>query len=155
MSNHKFYTARGYQLLEQNKNRLTPSLEDYLEMIYRNISEHGYIRVNELALELNVKPSSVSKMVVKLSNLGFLDYEKYGAIKLTIKGMQIGSYLIWRHNTIKDFFTLIKDKENESTLEETELIEHGLSEDTVKSLEKLLKLFREDTRLLDKLKSID
>lgn len=155
MSDHKFYTVRGYQLLDQNKNSLTPSLEDYLEMIYRNIIDHGYIRVNELALELNVKPSSVSKMVVKLSNLGFIDYEKYGAIKLTIKGLEIGSYLMWRHNTIKDFFILISDKEDEKILEETELVEHNLSAETVKKLEKLLKLFRSDQKLIDKFKNIN
>ena len=32
---NKFHTVRGYQLIKQNESRLTPALEDYLEMTYR------------------------------------------------------------------------------------------------------------------------
>lgn len=155
MNSDKFYTVRGYQLLEQNKNKLTPALEDYLEMIYRNIINQGYIRVNELAIELNVKPSSVSKMIAKLANLDFINYEKYGSIKLTPKGVKIGAYLMWRHNTIKDFFTIISDNDFKNILEETELVEHNLSKHTVQKLEKILIMFKSDNNIFKKFKSIN
>lgn len=155
MDDNKFYTVRGYQLLDQSKSKLTPSLEDYLEMIYRNIIKNGYIRVNKLAFLLNVKPSSVSKMIIKLSNMGFIDYEKYGIIKLTDKGNELGSYLMWRHNVINDFFSLISSEELNNTLAETELVEHNLSKETVKNLQKILELFKSDQNLINRLKNIN
>ncbi|MBA1336275.1 MAG: hypothetical protein HPY66_2710 [Firmicutes bacterium] len=45
----EFYTFRGYQLLKQNKKNLTASMEDYMEMIYRQCKEEGYVRINSLA----------------------------------------------------------------------------------------------------------
>ncbi|HBR35119.1 MAG TPA: DtxR family transcriptional regulator, partial [Firmicutes bacterium] len=38
---------------------LTESMEDYLEMFYRIVSEQGYIRPIDLSNAINVKPSSV------------------------------------------------------------------------------------------------
>jgi len=57
MNNHNgFHTVRGYQLLNQENKLLTPGMEDYLEMIYRNIQTEGYMRINILSRLLNVKP---------------------------------------------------------------------------------------------------
>ena len=142
-----FYTVRGYRLLEQNKDALTPSLEDYLEMICRTVSEQGYIRVSDLARELNVRPSSASKMVGRLSELGLVNYEKYGIIQLTLRGEEMGKYLLWRHDIVSGFFALISKNSEEASFVEAELCEHILSEDTVKSLETLILFFlrREDS----------
>ena len=152
MDNKKFYTVRGYQLLEQSSGVLTPSLEDYLEMIYRSVLYDGHIRVNELADHLNVKPSSASKMIIKLKDLGFIDYEKYGIIRLTKKGSQVGQFLLWRHNTLCNFFTLIANGNPEKSFVETELVEHILSRETVQNLEKILLFFKNNESVLKQLK---
>jgi Mn-dependent transcriptional regulator len=134
----EFHTVRGYQLLNQGNNPLTPAMEDYLEMIYRNIEKNGYMRINTLSELLNVKPSSATKMVQNLAQLGFLNYKKYGIIFLTEKGAFIGKFLLDRHNTIETFLTLIGI--NEDALVETELIEHNISANTTNIL-KLLNEF--------------
>lgn len=152
LEDRKFYTVRGYQLLEQSKSLLTPSLEDYLEMIYRSITYHGYIRVNELASDLNVKPSSVSKMITKLAELGLIDYEKYGVIQLTDKGTEIGKYLLWRHNTIYQFFDFLSSGDRDQAFKETELVEHILSRETVNNMEKLLSFFSSQPAIEEQLK---
>lgn len=136
MPENHFHTARDYQRL--GVSGLTPSLEDYLEMIARNLRSSGYVRVSQLAQELNVKPSSVSKMIIKLAELGLLDYEKYGVIKLTEKGRKAGSYLLWRHDVIRSFFSLLELPDEKKAFEEVELVEHILSEETVLSLERLI-----------------
>jgi len=61
MENSEFHTVRGYQLIEQEKKLLTSAMEDYLEMIFRNIKKEGYMRINTLAEMLNVRPSSATK----------------------------------------------------------------------------------------------
>lgn len=153
MDDNQFYTVRGYQLLDQQEKGLTPSLEDYLEMIYRNLMTSGYVRVSRLAQELNVKPSSVSKMIMKLAEQGFIDYEKYGVIKLTKKGQEIGKYLLWRHNVINQFFSVLFPDSKETTLEEVELVEHILREETVKRMEKLLQALGRNPDILEKIRS--
>ena len=53
---------------------LTPSLEDYLEEIYRFSRELGFIRITDVANKLNVSLPSVNKAVKILSKKGYLQY---------------------------------------------------------------------------------
>ena len=85
MCNEEFHTFK-----EDMYKKVTASMEDYIEMIYRLSKENGFSRIHELASKLNVKPSSVTKMVQKLSELGYLKYEKYGVIVLKSKGYKLG-----------------------------------------------------------------
>jgi len=62
MDNKQFHTFRGYEIIKKDEDHLTPSMEDYLEMIYRNCQEEGYVRVNQLADQLNVKASPFPKL---------------------------------------------------------------------------------------------
>ena len=136
--NSDFRTVRGYQLVNQREGQLTPALEDYLEMAYRLCMENDYARVGQLSELLNVKPSSASKMIFKLSNLGYLKYDRYEIIQLTDSGREIGEYLLKRHKTVESFLTLIGSL---NPLEETELVEHSLSASTVSDLNDLLEFF--------------
>ena len=60
--------------------------EDYLERIHELIEEKGYARVVDIASSLRVKQASVTSMVQKLAELGYLNYEKYRGLVLTEKG---------------------------------------------------------------------
>ncbi|KOF58038.1 MULTISPECIES: metal-dependent transcriptional regulator [Clostridium] len=146
----RFHTVRGYELQRHGKNKLTSALEDYLEMIYRNSLNENYIRINVLAQLLNVKDSSASKMVKKLGELGIVNYEKYGIVTLTDKGRRIGEYLLNRHNTIENFLSFIG--RNKDALVQTELIEHIIDEDTVKSMKILCGFFNSNKDILEKYK---
>lgn len=141
-NNRQFHTVRGYQMLSQQGGQLTPAMEDYLEMIYRLCSKEGYTRVGRLSEVLHVKPSSTSKMIYKLSELGYVKYDRYDIIFLTDKGKDIGAFLLQRHNIIENFLHLIGITD---TLEETELIEHSVNHDTVLRLDALLSFFQEDS----------
>mgnify|MGYP000995721807 CR=1 FL=1 len=128
----RFHTVRGYQLLEQKKNTLTPAMEDYLEMIYRASQKDGYIRITSLSALLNVRAPSATKMVQKLSQLELLHYKKYGIIFLTESGEEIGQFLLERHNSVEKFLQFLGVGEN--LLVETELIEHNISLHTLQLL---------------------
>jgi Mn-dependent DtxR family transcriptional regulator len=138
----EFYTVRGYQIKENSK-RLTSSMEDYLEMIYRMSQYDKYIRINQLANKLNVQPSSVTKTVQKLKKLGLIKYEKYSAVELTSEGEAIGSYLLKRHNTIELFLTFI-GVEQDMLLIETEILEHGISVSTLEKIDLLNKFLNNE-----------
>lgn len=154
MQDNEFHTVRGYQLLKQETKLLTPAMEDYLEMIYRNIQDEGYMRINTLSELLNVKPSSSTKMVQKLTELGFLDYKKYGIIFLTESGKELGKFLLCRHNIIEKFLKSIGISEN--LLIETELIEHNVSVNTLRCIDQFnryLEVHPEVIKELERFKS--
>ncbi len=140
-SDSEFRTVRGYQLKNQQEGKLTAALEDYLEMVYRLCLEDNYARVGKLSELLHVKPSSTSKMILRLVDLGYLEYDRYDSIILTDKGKKIGTYLLDRHNTLERFLTMIG---NTNPLEEVELVEHSLSPSTVSEIKNLLEFFKEN-----------
>ncbi|MGI6279248.1 MAG: metal-dependent transcriptional regulator [Acutalibacteraceae bacterium] len=106
-----FYTLKGYQLLEEEK--FTSAMEDYLEMICRILQKNGYVKIRDLSANLNVRPSSSSKMVQQLNNLGYIKAERYGNISLTEKGKAAGEYLIYRHDVVHRFLCLLNNSENQ------------------------------------------
>lgn len=127
----EFYTARGYEISAGN-NELTPSMEDYIEMIYRESLEAGFTRVNDLAGRLNVQPPSVSKMMAKLHEKALLNYEKYGLIQLTDEGKKLGRFFLERHNTLKRCLSCLGVKEN--LQKDVEQLEHHISFETFRAL---------------------
>lgn len=146
MRTKKFRTVRGYQQTSQSK--LTPTMEDYLEMIYRQCKKNGYTRTSQLAELLNVQAPSATRMIQKLAELGLLDYEKYGIIRLTARGNQMGKYLLNRHNIVEQFL-LNLGVEPDSLLTETELIEHNISVNTLEIIHRFNCFMAENPQLLD------
>jgi len=127
-----FRTVRGFEQIRLLEESLSPSLEDYLEMIFRKTNSEEDLRLGDLADLLHVSAASATKNVQRLANLGFVSYEPYGKIKLTDLGKKTGEVLLARHETIERFFRVLGV--GEIGFEETEMIEHYLSEATVKKL---------------------
>jgi len=121
----------------------TPSMEDYLERIYKLIDEKGYARVSDIAEGLEVHPSSVTKMIQKLDKDNYLVYEKYRGLVLTSKGQKMGKRLVDRHALLEQFLTLIGVSE-ETIYKDVEGIEHHLSWDSITCIETLVEYFRRD-----------
>lgn len=127
----EFYTLKGYKLRENEC--VTYAMEDYLEMIYR----FKNITVKTLSEKLNVRPSSVSKMIIKLKELNLINYEKYGKIILTNKGEKLGEYLLYRHKTLQEFLKYIN--KDDYKLEQVEKIEHFVDKITIKNIREFIK----------------
>lgn len=134
-TDNSFHTQKGYELM--NNTFLTIAMEDYLEMICRYSKEENYVRISTLSNTLNVKPSSSSKMVNKLKELDLVDFEKYGIIKPTSKGWEIGNYLLYRHDILHTFFCMLNHSTDE--LEQVEQVEHFINENTLRNIEWLVK----------------
>lgn len=146
----KFRTVRGYELQKRNQKQLTHSMEDYLEMIYRNSVKEGYVRMNVLAQQLNVQVSSATKMVQKLAELELVDYKKYGIVHLTDKGKEMGNFLYNRHNIVLNFLELLGVEEK--ILTNTEMIEHGISIHVLKYIDLLNRFLKSHPEIEEKFK---
>ncbi len=145
MNNQDFHTFREY--MKKIKPELTASMEDYLEMICRLSKNTGYTRIHELSNALNVQPPSATRMVQKLAESRLLKYEKYGIILLEREGSELGKLLLKRHKVVE---TLLKTlgTADESLLEETEKIEHTISDETLKYFDIFTRFIKENQHIL-------
>lgn len=119
------------------------SAEDYLERIHELIEEKGYARAVDIASSLNVKQASVTNMVKKLDEMGFLIHEKYRGLVLTDKGRDIACRIQRRHETLGRFFSLM-GIDAQTQHRDIEGIEHHLSSETLKLLADLAHFFETD-----------
>jgi len=127
------------------------SAEDYLERIHELIEEKGYARVVDIASSLEVKQASVTSMVQKLAEAGYLNYEKYRGLILTDQGREVARTIQNRHETLSRFFSLV-GLDAESQRQDIEGIEHHLSPDTVAILSDLARFFEQRPEMLKQFK---
>lgn len=127
--------------------RPSQSAEDYLERIHELIQDKGYARVVDIASSLKVKQASVTSMVQKLDELGFLKYEKYRGLTLTDQGREVAKRIQNRHETLSRFFSLF-GLSPETQQQDIEGIEHHLSPATVAVLADLAQFFEENPAVL-------
>lgn len=125
------------------------SAEDYLERIHELIEEKGYARVVDIASSLKVRQASVTSMVQKLGDLGFLNYEKYRGLILTDEGRDVAQRIKRRHETLARFFSLLEVKE-ETQRKDIEGIEHHLSSETLATISNLTRFFESNPKTLEK-----
>ncbi len=121
---------------------LSPSLEDYLEEIYRFSLNREIIRVTDISHRLKVSLPSVTKALGKLRSTGYITYQKYGLIGLTDKGRKTGDYLVERNTVLQDFLTTICADCDVAA--EAEAMEHYLSKSTIASIQHLMLFMKEN-----------
>ena len=114
--------------------------------------EKGYIKVVDLAHCLKVKPSSVTRMIKKLDEAGFLTYEKYRNIALNEAGRRVGRFLVWRDQVLKEFLSILNSPVGVD--EQVEGIEHYITPPTMSLIRSLLAYFRDGPQRLQELREI-
>lgn len=131
----------------------TPSMEDYIEQIYILIEDKGYARVSDIAENLQVHPSSVTKMVQKLDRDQYLNYEKYRGLILTPKGKKVGKRLVYRHELLEQFLAII-GVDQEKIYDDVEGIEHHMSWNSIDRIGDLVQFFDEDPTRVHELREV-
>lgn len=117
---------------------LTEEQEDYLKAIFGLNGSKEYVSNKNLAKDLNIKPSSVSEMMLRLKKDDYVDIRPYKGVKLTEKGLRHTSNLIKRHRIIERF--LIEELEYtwDEVHEEAEILEHRVSKRFIDKIDKLM-----------------
>lgn len=128
----------------------TDRMEDYLEVIYELVEQKGYATTVDISNILNVSSSSVTKMMQKLDETGYLKYEKYRGIRLTEEGIHIAQNIRSRHGLLAEFFRIIGVDE-ESANSDAEGIEHHLHPETIRKLEEFINILKKNPSLLKRI----
>ncbi|WP_053960489.1 transcriptional regulator MntR [Sulfobacillus thermosulfidooxidans] len=116
----------------------TPNQEDYLEAIWRLTEQKGYARVSDIAECLHISQASVSKMIRKLKEEGWLEVERYRGLSLTSKGMAEGRLLLARHQILERFLRHLAISDPKTVYHDVEGIEHHFSTETLDRLSALV-----------------
>ncbi|MGM0598542.1 MAG: metal-dependent transcriptional regulator [Candidatus Rifleibacteriota bacterium] len=134
-------------------NRLSMSLESYLETIADLQAKFGAVRTSDLAEKMGCKRSSVTNALRKLSQKGLINYQAYRPVTLTRSGQNAIKKLTMYHRTIEDFLKNLLIFSEDFASKEACKLEHNLSRETIVRLKKLMKFLRLDTtQNLDKIK---
>jgi Mn-dependent DtxR family transcriptional regulator len=127
--------------VDDDNNNRTDRMEDYLEVIYELIQQKGYATTIDISNYLNVSSPSVTKMLQKLDESRYLDYEKYRGIRLTQVGSIIAKNIRQRHSLLVEFLKMIGVNEGTAN-KDAEGIEHHLHPETLEKLEEFVKAIK-------------
>lgn len=118
---------------KQLVNRLNATKETYIETIDAIINKGGSASVSDIARALNVKPPSVSEMLKKLSQAGYVQHNPYSPVTLTAKGNALADFLKRQQLALQRFFELL-DIDVHIAKADACKIEHILHEATLERL---------------------
>ena len=122
---------------ELEKTKSSSRMEDYLEIISELVELKGYATTLDISRYMNVSAPSVTKMLQRLDEGGFLEYEKYHGINLTKKGTNIAEGIRQNHGILLEFFEIL-GVGYDTANQDTEGIEHHLNPKTIKQLRKFI-----------------
>lgn len=132
----------------QQNSKFSTRMEDYLEVISELVELKGYATTTDISNYMNVRPPSVTKMLRKLDEDGYIEYRKYYGLKLNPKGEKISDEIRQKHSILLEFFKIIGV--NDSTAnEDVEGIEHYLNPKTMKQLRKFITFLKSKPDMLE------
>lgn len=130
-------------------NVISPSLEDYVEVIYNTIQKKSVARAKDIKDELNVHGASVTGALRTLAEKGLINYKPYEFITLTKEGERIGKAISKRHKILSDFMIEVLGKDSESTEQVACGMEHSMDPDLTVRLATFLEYTRKNPEVLE------
>jgi len=128
---------------------LSASLEDYIETIYHIVEEKQVARAKNIADQLKVSRASVTEALRTLSSKGLINYAPYEVITMTEIGREVAEDVIFRHNTLKNFFIEILTIDKDIAEEGACKIEHSAPPEVISRMIDFMK-FVESSPQVDK-----
>jgi DtxR family Mn-dependent transcriptional regulator len=110
---------------------LTAPVEDYLKAIYEIELGNTAAATNDIAHRLQIAPASVSGMVRRLADQGWLAYERYRGVRLTDTGRRAALRTIRRHRVIEAYLVKALGYSWDRVHPEAERLEHAASDDLI------------------------
>ena len=129
------------------------AMDDYLEQIHLLIEEVGYARPVDISKNLGISQASVTNMLKRLDEDGFVNHVKYRGTTLTKQGKTIANAIVTRHKTLTRFLRLF-DVNEDTIYSDVEGMEHHVSRHTLAVINALANELQDNPDLLKKVKSV-
>jgi DtxR family Mn-dependent transcriptional regulator len=114
--------------------KVSASLEDYLEAIYVLEQKYRVARAKDIADYMHVQRASVTGALKALSVRGLVYYTPYSYVTLTAEGKKIAEEILYRHRILKEFFNKVLKLDPEESEENACRIEHAIQTHAVERL---------------------
>lgn len=105
----------------------TRAVQDYLKTIHRLGGADKMVSPVEIAARLAVKAPSVTGMLKRLAEAGWIDYEPRTGARLTSAGVSEARRVIRRHRLVELFLTRVLGLDWSEVDAEAEALEHAIS----------------------------
>jgi DtxR family Mn-dependent transcriptional regulator len=110
-------------------------VEEYLEAIYDiQEKEKRVAKTSDLAKTLKVKPSSVTEMLIKLKEKGYVEYQPYYGVSLTKKGEDVARRIKRYYTVFYVFFRDFLGIDDETAAKLSCELEHHLNDEAVEKV---------------------
>ena len=115
------------------------SVEDYLKAVY-DLSRNGTAAsTTGISRTLKVAPASVTEMLKKLAENGYVNYSPYHGSSLTEKGLQGAQKVARKHRLLEKFLSDVLHIRSDHVHSQACEMEHALSDEAEESLCRFLK----------------
>ena len=113
---------------------LTRSTEDYLKAVYRLSADGAPASTTAIAELLSLAPASVSGMIKRLSERGWLEHVPYRGVELTAEGRRVALRMLRRHRLIETYLVRFLGYTWDTVHDEAERLEHAVSDTLVERM---------------------
>ncbi len=118
---------------------LSRSVEDYLKAVYALTERGESASTSALAESLDVQPASVTGMVKRLAECGYLEHNRYRGVRLTEAGSREALRIIRRHRILETYLHMHLGYSWEDVHREAERLEHAASDTLIDRMAAILK----------------
>ncbi len=105
----------------------TQAVQDYLKAIYVRGGSSEFVEPNKIVDELGVKAPSVTGMLKRLADAGWIEYTPGKGAKLSVTGLAEALRVIRRHRLVELFLTQVLKLDWSEVDAEAEALEHAIS----------------------------
>lgn len=114
--------------------KLSANIEEYLETIYKLSHNGEMVKTTNISKYLNIAPGSVTQMLKKLDNQGYVNYSQYKGVKLTENGIKAAKSVTRKHRLLERFLHDILKLKNSLLHDQACEMEHTLSDEAERAL---------------------
>lgn len=126
-----FRESENFNIVKTNPILMVSNkIEEYIECIYEITRNGKPAKTNHIARCMKVSPASVTEMLRRLSDEGYVEYEKYRGASLTNRGMSIALKIKRKHRLLESFLVRILGMKRDESHVEACRLEHMLSDES-------------------------
>jgi len=126
----------------EGKDRLSPSLEDYLEAILHLVRRDRVARVRDIAKRLGIGMPSVTVALKALSQRKLVNYDPYQVITLTDHGREVAEEISRWHLVLRRFLTEVLGLDAEIAEANACRMEHAVDATLLERLSRFAEFIR-------------
>jgi Mn-dependent DtxR family transcriptional regulator len=124
--------------MRKNTDKLTFTMENYLEAVYDLSDENPGVRLTDVASRLSVTKSTANAAIAALAGRKLVEAGHYSRIYLTHSGMTMASKIAEKHKIIRQFFLKTLNVDLGTADVDACAIEHVISDESLDAMKEFL-----------------